>query len=61
LPPGDYKLQLIIDKNKNGKWDAGNMFESKEPEPIFYYLYEGKAQNIPTKANWEIGPLLINH
>ncbi len=61
LPPGDYKLQLIIDTNKNGKWDAGNFLEKREPEPIHYYLYENRTQNIPTKANWEVGPLLINH
>ncbi len=61
LPPGDYKLQLIIDKNNNGKWDAGNFVEKREPEPIYYYLYENRTQNIPTKANWEVGPLLIDH
>ncbi len=60
LLPSDYILQLIIDKNKNGVWDAGNIFEKREPEPIYFYLYENKTQIIPAKANWEIGPLLID-
>ena len=61
LMPGDYRVQLIIDTNKNGRWDAGNIYENREPEKIIYYLFEEKTQSIPAKANWEIGPLLIAH
>jgi hypothetical protein len=62
LQPGQYQVQLIIDKNKNGKWDAGNIFEKREPEPIIYYIYyETETSIVPLKPNWEVGPLLITY
>jgi hypothetical protein len=30
--PGDYQIRLVIDFNKNGKWDPGNYFQMLEPE-----------------------------
>lgn len=42
LLPGDYYFKLIVDSNENGRWDTGNFFERKQPEPIFLY---------PTKVN----------
>lgn len=60
LIPGEYSLRLIIDKNKNGKWDPGNYFLKKQPEPIYYYYSdENGEQKFSLKANWELGPLLI--
>jgi uncharacterized protein (DUF2141 family) len=59
LPPGDYQIRLVIDKNGDGKWTPGN-FESKQPaEPTVFYKTEKKAYLIKLKANFEIGPLLI--
>ena len=59
LPPGDYQIRVIIDKNENGKWDPGNYFIKQEPEPIIYYKTENNEQIVNIKANWELGPLLI--
>lgn len=59
--PGDYKIQLIIDRNKNGKWDAGNIFTKTEPEPIVFYINLQGTQNIPAKANWEVSDMLIKY
>jgi len=59
LVPGEYLLRLIIDKNRNGKWDAGNYFLREEPEPVYYYADENGVQKFSLKANWELGPLLI--
>ena len=61
LPPGNYQMRLIIDRNGNKKWDAGNFYKKEEPEPIVYYTDELKEQNINIKANWELGPLLISY
>jgi hypothetical protein len=63
LPPGDYKIRVIIDLNKNGKWDPGNYFLKQEPEPVVYYL-NPKSTPVNTthvKANWRVGPLLIKY
>ncbi len=37
IKPGKYRLRLIIDQNKNGRWDTGNYQEKRPPEPIVYY------------------------
>lgn len=48
LPPGNYKLKVIGDKNKNGQWDTGDLFAKKQPEEVFPY-----SQVIMLKAGWE--------
>lgn len=56
LVPGDYQIRLIIDRNKNGRWDAGNYLKKIEPEPIVYYrTLDGSTLIKGVKANWEIG------
>ncbi len=37
LNPGAYKLKIIFDSNKNGKWDTGNYFKHIQPEKVIYY------------------------
>jgi uncharacterized protein (DUF2141 family) len=33
--PGEYELRILLDENKNGKWDPGNFFiERRQPERI---------------------------
>lgn len=59
VPPGDYFLRVILDKNSNGVWDNGNIYKREEPEPITFYKTEKGIQTINLKANWEVGPLLI--
>ena len=49
LNPAKYVLKIIIDKNGNGKWDAGNYNDKIEPGVVTYY---GKIINI--RANWEL-------
>ncbi|NQY10805.1 MAG: Ig-like domain-containing protein [Flavobacteriales bacterium] len=48
LPAGEYKLKLIYDDNKNGKWDTGNYLEKVQPEKIVVY-HEG----LKIKSGWE--------
>lgn len=59
LPPQNYKIKITIDKNNNGRWDAGNIFKNVEPEPIIFYKTQDKKYDIPIRANWELGPLLL--
>lgn len=61
LEPGEYQIRIIIDSNKNGKWDPGNFFNNEEPEQIIYYKNEKGSTNVTLKANWELGPLLITY
>jgi hypothetical protein len=49
VKPGDYNLRVIIDENKNGKWDNGELDKNREPEKIDYY-----KEKIQLRANWEI-------
>lgn len=49
LKPGKYKFKLILDKNKNGKWDTGRYLKKIQPEPILLFDKE-----LTLKANWEM-------
>ncbi len=60
LPPADYYIRVVLDKNKNGKWDPGNFFNKSEPEPMIFWKSEKGVPTTNLKANWEVGPLLIN-
>lgn len=48
LSPGDYYLRLLVDTNNNGVWDAGNLFNQMQPEPV--YIYPDK---IIIRAMWD--------
>lgn len=48
LEPGNYKMQLIIDANKNGKWDPGVLFKKTQPEKVINYTTQ-----IVLKAGWD--------
>lgn len=61
LTAGTYLLRLLIDINKNGKWDAGDYAIKQEPEPIVFYKNPKNVKDINLKANWEVGPLLITY
>jgi len=45
---GRYKVRIVYDSNKNGKWDPGNLKNKIQPEKIWYY---DKVFNI--RPNWE--------
>lgn len=47
--PGDYELRLLKDKNKNGIWDPGDFWGSKEqPE-----LVRPIGKKVIVRANWQ--------
>ncbi|MCO5936756.1 Ig-like domain-containing protein [Mucilaginibacter sp. RB4R14] len=45
---GKYKIRVVYDTNKNGRWDSGNVKLRAQPENIWLYDKE-----ITLRANWE--------
>ncbi|PHQ30860.1 Ig-like domain-containing protein [Leeuwenhoekiella nanhaiensis] len=37
LEPGKYYARIIVDLNKNGRFDSGNYLEQLQPEEVIYY------------------------
>lgn len=48
LQPGAYGMRIIVDANRNGKWDEGVLFKKIQPEKVIPYTPE-----ISLKAGWE--------
>jgi hypothetical protein len=48
LEPAEYSFRVIVDSNKNGRWDVGEETENRQPERVLYF-------STPTKVrgNWE--------
>lgn len=59
LKPQTIKIRVIIDTNGNGKWDTINYLTNTEPERTLYYVNTDKKYDVPLRANWEVGPLVI--
>ena len=49
LTPGEYKIKVIEDRNKNGKWDTGHYRKREQPEKIFYF-----KKKITIRGYWEL-------
>ncbi len=48
LKPAKYTIRIVVDKNRNGKWDAGNLLGKKQPEVIIPY-----GEQLPIRAGME--------
>lgn len=59
LIPGEYKITIIIDTNNNGRWDPGSFYKREEPEKVKQYKTLENKASFPIRANWELGPLVI--
>ena len=47
--PGEYELRILLDRNKNGKWDPGEFFgKHLQPE-----IVKPVSRRINVKANWD--------
>lgn len=46
--PGEYELRILLDKNKNGIWDAGNYKQKRQPE-----IVNAIKQKLGVRANWD--------
>jgi hypothetical protein len=49
IEPGNYKIKLLKDLNKNGIWDNGNIKTHNQPELMYYF-----EKTIIVKAYWDI-------
>jgi uncharacterized protein (DUF2141 family) len=49
LPPGNYRLRIIYDKNGDGKWTSGNYIIHQQPEKVIYY-----PGSITIRSNWDL-------
>ena len=49
VKPGIYYIRLIVDENRNSRWDAGNLEKNLLPEVI-----QVKDEKIKLKANFEL-------
>jgi hypothetical protein len=46
--PGDYEIRIVLDANKNGKWDTGDYWTKRQPERTLA-IYK----KINVRGNWE--------
>ena len=61
IPPGDYKIRVLIDSNKNGIWDPPNFYTNDESERVIFFLDpDSNADQITIRPKWELGPYEIN-
>jgi hypothetical protein len=49
LLPGNYKIKVINDRNKNGKWDTGNYKSRQQPEKITFF-----SKPITIRGYWDL-------
>ncbi len=49
VDPGQYRLRIVYDANKNGRWDAGDIRNNIPPEKVSYY-----KDPITVRSNWEV-------
>lgn len=47
--PGTYYARLFFDRNRNMKYDTGNLADSLQPEETFYF-----SKKINLKKNWDL-------
>ncbi|HLT48684.1 MAG TPA: Ig-like domain-containing protein [Rubricoccaceae bacterium] len=48
LPPGDYRLRLVLDRDGDGRWDGGRLAPYAPPEPLRWL-----PEPVRVRARWE--------
>ena len=48
LAPRKYRVKLIYDRERNGKWDSGNYLKKVQPEKVIY-----NEEMINIRSNWD--------
>jgi hypothetical protein len=48
LKSGKYRLRLVVDENRDGRWSPGNLRERRQPEPVFIL-----SKILSLEADWE--------
>lgn len=53
-PIGKYSIRVVLDENKNGKWDSGDVAKNIQPEKVWWY-----EKTIGLRANWDLEEKII--
>jgi len=54
-----YYARIILDANGNGRWDAGNYEENRQPERVIYFWKQFETrQNYTFDEDWDINNLV---
>jgi uncharacterized protein (DUF2141 family) len=53
LDKGDYTIRFILDENKNGRWDTGNLTLKKQAEETRWW-----NETVTVRPNWDIEVVL---
>ena len=48
VPPGEYRLRVIFDANRNGRWDTVDYMKKQQPERVMYL-----EDPISIRAMWD--------
>ena len=56
IPPGTYRLRVLVDADNDGQWEDGNILRNEEPEPVFIYQDE-----VVFRENWEVNDVDVDN
>ena len=48
LKPAKYKIRVVVDQNRNGRWDAGDFASQRLSEPVIHF-----KKTLDIRANWD--------
>ncbi len=61
IEASEYRLRAVIDRNKNKRWDTGNYYEKRQPEPVYFFFdQENKSGEIMLRGGWTLTDLMID-
>ncbi len=53
-PTAKYKIRVVYDENKNGRWDTGNVKERRQPEKTWMF-----GSELTLRPNWDLEEQLV--
>ncbi|MDN3669097.1 Ig-like domain-containing domain [Echinicola jeungdonensis] len=60
IQAGEYQIRAIIDKNLNHRWDPGNLYLGKQPEPVYHFTNpETNSRNVVLRGGWTNEGIII--
>ncbi|MEX2512557.1 MAG: Ig-like domain-containing domain [Cyclobacteriaceae bacterium] len=60
IEASNYKIRVIVDRNQNKKWDPGNLYEKRQPEPIYYfYDTETQSSEFILRGGWTLNDIIL--
>ncbi len=61
IEASEYRLRAIVDRNENKRWDTGNYYEKRQPEPVYFFFDpENKSGEIMLRGGWTLTDLIID-